>query len=855
MKKLYFFNFLQRVVLFVAILVVTATSVKAQVTNISGTINLANGVNYSTSTSLNLTGNVIFVLASGNNSTINIPIVSSSAFTVTVQMASGFGNLYLTGVNTYTGTTTISSGVTLHIGSITTPGAIAGNIVNNGTLYFNTNSSYSYTYSAILSGAGDVYIRNGVITLSGTNTSYTGRILITNDATLVFNNINNLGETTSTAHIFLYHNSTLRWGSGNTADVSSRISYNSTTVNVTYDVGNNIVLFASVLPNTTGTVTKAGTGVMRTTANQTYTGTTNVTAGSFEIGANNSLTGSITGNINLSNGTILYFSRGNAYTYDGVISGDGNVIQSAGGTTILTGINTYMGTTTIIGGTLQINRTENVGATTSPAEVLVNVNGTLRFMLTGTMTFWRKITGSGNIQVDNSSASNFSLILVGENTFSGTTTVAGNCDLFIGNGGNEGELMGNISLGNSSYLYFNRTGNFTCPGAISSTGTASRIYKRGAGTVTLTGANTSFQGSIYVEAGTLQVGNGVSNNASIPNNTALLQVNSGATLAFNPGNSTPSFSRVISGAGEVKKLGIYNLRFTGANTYTGNTTIEAGALYLGNFTNAGSIAGNVIIENNATIAFYPPNNEYTFSRNISGQGNVLVQSGSPTILTGTNTYTGTTTIESAVLQISTANNVGSTSEVLVNINGTLRFRLPNSSNLTFGRVIRGNGNIQVQNAGTAISTLFLTGNSSQFTGTTSVAVNCDLTIGNGGDAGVLGGNISLGNGSYLHFNRTGTLTYDGVISNTGSTGNQIYKNNSGTVILTGANTFTGDIRVQAGTLQLGNGATNNVIIPSNTALLQVSSGATLAFNPGSTGLTFSRAITGGGEVKKWVSII
>ena len=59
----------------------------------------------------------------------------------------------------------------------------------------------------------------------------------------------------------------------------------------------------------------------------------------------------------------------------------------------------------------------------------------------------------------------------------------------------------------------------------------------------------------------------------------------------------------------------------------------------------------------------------------------------------------------------------------------------------------------------------------------------------------------------LVFNRTGTLTYGGVISGTGS----VTKIGTGTLTLTGDNTYTGGTTISAGTLQLGNGGTTGSV--------------------------------------------
>ena len=81
-----------------------------------------------------------------------------------------------------------------------------------------------------------------------------------------------------------------------------------------------------------------------------------------------------------------------------------------------------------------------------------------------------------------------------------------------------------------------------------------------------------------------------------------------------------------------------------------------------------------------------------------------------------------------------------------------------------------------------------------------------LQIGNGGTDGQRRSATSTDNAA-LAFNRSDTVTYGGVISGTGRSPRRA----AGTLILTGANTYTGGTTISAGTLQIGNGGTTGSV--------------------------------------------
>jgi len=278
-------------------------------------------------------------------------------------------------------------------------------------------------------------------------------------------------------------------------------------------------------------------------------------------------------------------------------------------------------------------------------------------------------------------------------------------------------------------------------------------------------------------AGTLQLGNG-GTSGSISTNV----LNNG-TFAINR-SDTYTFANVISGTGAFQQLGTGTTILTGANTYTGNTTISAGTLQLGDGGTSGSITSDVV--NNSTFAINR-SNAYTFANVISGSGAFQQLGTGTTILTGNNTYAGSTTINAGTLQLGNGGTSGSITSDVTN-NGT--FAINRSDNVTFANVISGTG--AFQQLGTGITTLT---NANTYTGATTISAGT-LQLGNGGTSGSITSDV-VDNGTFA-INRSDNVTFANVISGTGA----FQQLGAGTTMLTNANTYTGPTTVTAGTLAI-----------------------------------------------------
>ncbi len=609
----------------------------------------------------------------------------------TITATASQGVLELGASRTFTiGSSTNSGGADLTIGAIIDDSSTAGTTTSTvpGTLAHNGTAG---PFGITKAGAG-------VLVLTATNT-YSGGTTV-NQGTLDAFNTSALGASTGALAV-----------SGGTLDIGT---FSETVGAVTLSSGT-IQSTGSTTASLTGTsygvqsgtvsavlagsaaLTKTAAGTVTLSGVNTYSGGTTITAGTLQLGnGTTGKDGTVTGAI--SDNSSLVFDYFGSATTPGVISGSGTVSTIGAGTAVLTGANTYSGGTTITAGTLQLgNGTSGNDGTVTGA---ITDNSSLAFDYFGSATTPGVISGTGAVSVIGTGTG--TAVLTGANTYTGVTTITSGI-LSTGTTGSLANGLSASSIGASSSAASNLVFNGGTLQYANTTGTAARtdrLFTLGfpGGTLDASGTGTI----TFAGPGTIAI------SADMGARTLTL---TGSNTGLN--TFTPVIADASAGSGSATNLaktstGTWVL--TGTNTYTGTTTVSGGTLQVGNGTSgsisnssASAVSGGMLAFNEAnggsytsTIGTTSPGlvvgAEGTGVTNtlggvISGSGGFSQTGAGTTILTATNTYTGTTTVSGGTLSLFKAGTVGSSTGgtlaasgtgIVVNTSGTLLLSANNS---------------------------------------------------------------------------------------------------------------------------------------------------------------------------------
>jgi autotransporter-associated beta strand protein len=570
--------------------------------------------------------NVYFVGGGGGTISFSNLNAFTGARTLTA-LNSGGGTAVLANNNDYTGATTVSAG-TLQVGTGSTTGSLGTTpsiaISTGATLAINHSDAFSL--SIPISGAGAVANTGaGTLTLGGTNT-YTGGTFI-NNGTIQLTADNQLP------------NAALNIGSGATAGslnmgtfnqtvgVLSFLSTNTAVTNtVTIGVGKTLTASGFIMnpANSTAITTRAtfnGGGALNinntaATVSIGVTGVTTANTFALDVTALSSFTANVTtfniGFDDLNGGTVLFSDTGNDITATTMQIAHSN------------GANGATSTVTLGAGT-------NLLKITTLNLAMSKASGTLKFASQAAGS-----AGTVNITGKTGGATTANITVASKLTTSTGTSITGLLDL---RGHQSTVQAGTVVIGNDGSA--NSTGNSNATGTINfDTGTFS--------VATLQLANKSGT-STGTTTGNFNLSGGAANV------TTQLRLGSQATAGTAVANLN------ITGGTLTTSVDITD----GGGTTTSTLTLDGGTLNMSSH-NIGS--STVLIDNlnfrSGTLQNVAQiNNGAGLTKTAGTTSNTL-------ILSGTNTYTGATTINAGTVLANTPSPNSSTGTGTVTVNNT-----------------------------------------------------------------------------------------------------------------------------------------------------------------------------------------
>ena len=689
--------------------------------------------------------------------------------------------------NAGTGFATITGGNVTRL----TPGTVlaAGN-PNSATTNFLTNTAGTITNTVVAAALNSLTVD----TAAGSNIWDLGG----NTAT-----VSTGGLAMAGANNFTIQSGTLRSNTAGNSDL------------IVNQWGSGAMAISSVIANGNGnsSLTKSGTGTLTLSGANTYTGGTFVNAGTVTLsgagtlgnaaaltlsggGLNLGTLSATVGNVSITaaaatgdtiqNGSLTGANnidyaasnpRGNAIiSANLLVSGGAGFAKSGGGTTTLSGVNTYTGSTTVSGGILALSGSGTLG------------NGAALTLSGGSLDLGTTSQTVGAVSV--------------------TTAVVGGDTI------KNGSLTGAL---NTNYAVSNTTGTAIISANLLASGTAG-FDKSGAGTTTLSGAN-AFTGVTTISVGTLSI-NSIRNAGSVTANAlgtpaagvdSIIGLAATGTLQYT-GTTAGSSDRVI------------NLSTAGGGTFTLDASGSTAFALSGGITTSGT-------SGTSTLLLTGTGNGSQGGTIVDGTGNVtaVTKTGNSIwTLSGANTYTGTTTLTTARLQVGVAS-VGTPALITSSAigKGTLSFD---------GGFISSDSTT----ARTILNPVTLTGNATNNFGI--------------GDAPVsLGGTGNIGKLTFEGTMNLGTVVrsvgvhsaaeFKGVVSGAGG---GLTKNGFATLTLSGAHTYTGAVTVREGTLAIGANAPSGADGALGNATSDVNLGVAGAASRASDGYRNASILISGG---------
>jgi autotransporter-associated beta strand protein len=632
-------------------------------------------------------------------------------------------------------------------------------------------------------------------------------------------------------------------------------------------------------------------------------------------------------------------------TVSAVVSGAGGVIKTGAGTLVLSGTNTFTGPVHIQQGTLSVNTLADggassaLGADTTAFKLGATTNaGTLLYTGTGATTD-RPVDLAGNTggaTIDTTGASGALIFDAPAFTATGsgakTLTLAGTsvaaheiASVIVDSGGGATAVT---KSGTGTWLLSGAntfTGVTTISAGTLKLGSTSALgTSAGATNISVAGAALDLNGFTLTTADALTLrGTGISSAGALTNSSAsavtyngLLTLGAAASIIASNGDIALTHTGTITGAtygltlggtatgstlagllgttsGTLTKTGTGTWLLSGANTFTGATTISAGTLKLGHATALGTVtngtsvtatgaavdlngtsvanaealslvgtgvsAAGALTNSGAATSYAGAVTVGAGGASIGGSGNITLTAALATTANaltkvGTNTLTlntassrtGNTTITAGTLRLGAATALGTTAQTLTLAGGNLDLAV-NTTVAAYNTVVTGDATLSPNRATSGAGVTHTLGTLNIGPHTLAVAAGNNVAA---GTAAVTVGATTLA-GSATFSPAAGTTLTVGALGD-GGAGYTVTKTGAGNVTFAAASTLTGPLVVNAGTLNLdqnyaasslsGSGGTINFGAAKTLTLAQIGSSTLVSALGGAGNLT----LTGGG---------
>ncbi len=800
---------------------ITLSTANAMTINGSFTFGGTHDLSFVNGTSVLPGGRTLTLNGTGRTLTLGQLTLTTATGTLTVNETAGsqlkISSLVLSESNQARSLTIAGTADVEVMGAVSDgPGTGADNLSYTGNAHLKLSGNNSYTGTTTMNNAA------GMLTLSGSST--TSSVILT-AGTLNINHANALGSGTFDIN-------------GGTIDNTSGAAITVPTSNlVTLDgnfsfSGSHDLSLANGTASTSGGRTITLNGTSKTLAFGALSMTNTLTTTVNDAGTGNKLSfgGLVLSEINVAR--TQTFAGSAAIDITGAITdgaGTGGDALSYTGSNVmrLMGAGNYTGTTTV----------------NTPA-------GTLRTTATGSIGSAALVLVQGTVDLNNAAQT------VGAITFGSTTTttqtVAATINLSAGTTLTQtGTLLANdnvngqASFNNGGSIDINGTrtwtvddsagvdADLTVSSAIKNTGTTGIFTKNGPGRLVLTG-DSNFADTFAMADGIVRIEHA----NALGSTTGGTTLTSGRALELSGGITFAAENLSLTGTGVSSGGALRNV--SGTNVWTGTIDLAGDARINADAGTQLTVSAITAGGTSRDVTFGGSGDIIASGKIGSGATNPVDQvlkdgTGTLTVSNASNDFTGTFTVNNGTLKLGASQVIPDAESLTVN-KGTVDL----------------NGNAETINAlnlGNATTTV--AGNTASIVdnGSGGVLRLTNLVTYNPGTAGfengqaLISANLDLNNASRsFAVNDNVTLSEEmhvsGIISNSGATASGINKNNGGTLILSGANTYNGNTAVNGGVLRVVHnqamGTTGTVSLANTDAVLELANGINI-----SRGLTVS----------------